>query len=162
VAVDAHIRPDGMIDAQIAVVTDLVSTPCGNPNAPPAWQYTSRQPQIPVLIAPPESDFVGGGGRGSDTYLESRGYLYTAAGLRDIDAHYGRQFELDGWKERDRGEDDVSAWSRWRRHDEEGEQLDGLFLTAQFPDHDGYFLLARASRFSGSNGDPQDPWRGRR
>jgi hypothetical protein len=162
ISVDAHVRLDGMTEAQIAEVTDLDSTPCGDPNTPLTWEHSSRQPQLPVLIAPPYSDFVGGGGRGSDTYLESQGYLYMAAGLREVAAHYRRQFEIADWKERDRGEDGVSAWSRWRRHDEGGGQLDGLFLTVQYPDHDGYLLLARASRFSGSNGDPQHPRHERR
>lgn len=148
ISLGARVRPDGVADAQIEVIIDLDQTPCGNPNSPLTWEYRTQQPQLPILVAPPQSDFADGGGSGSELHWESRGYLYTALDLRTVADFYAHQFVTAGWQERGRGGDEVVRWSRWGSQEDEG--VEALYLTVQQADRAGYFLLARASRHEGA------------
>ena len=147
VTVMAQVRRVGATEARITVEADPIRTPCGNSMA--AADYHRRPcAQLPVLVAPPESDFVeaeGFTGGGTDRTIrgEARGYLYTAMDLEAVAAHYGRQFEAAGREREAEGRDDVVAWSTWSR-DEGWQQEDTLFLATRYPDTDRYLLQACA------------------
>jgi hypothetical protein len=146
VSFGATAAPGGSTDLHINVRSDLRLTPCGNPESPPAWEYTNRQPQLPILRAPPGSTFDRGGGSGGADYWESHGFLYTDDDAERIAESYARQFEADGWQEDGSGRDDVAIWSRWDSHDREGQPVYALFLAVRPPGAHGYELIARVTR----------------
>ncbi|MBV9279740.1 MAG: hypothetical protein JOZ41_06640, partial [Chloroflexi bacterium] len=139
VTVTARVGRAGVTEARITVETDPGRTPCGNIMA--AADYRRSPPQLPVLVAPPGSDFVeaeGYTGSGTDHGIraEARGYLYAATDLQAVAGHYGRQLAAAGWERQGEGRDAVTAWSAWRWEVGEGEREDALFLAVRPPGTD--------------------------
>ncbi|HTE83491.1 MAG TPA: hypothetical protein VK821_02050, partial [Dehalococcoidia bacterium] len=105
---------------------------------------------LPPLSAPPGvlmEPLSGGGGSGvwSSTALAT-----TTVGCVELEAHFFRQFETDGWIQRERGSNGPLAWSTWSSPSYEGWQA--VLLVAEEPGENKRLLHARAELSSRSVG----------
>lgn len=139
--VKAWMDPEGHVELTLHVFTDPTGSPCWAGNR---WAHRGRpQPALPVLSAPPDADFLGGGGHGGMDSWESRGFLFTALDLSSVARWYREQFEADGWTEVDEGGDEVVAWSGWEKVPDRA-----LFIALRQPGANAYTLIARGTRLS--------------
>jgi hypothetical protein len=138
--VSAYAGSEGT-EVMIHVFGDRETSPCRGRRGWPDGGRRSRQPPLPALPPPPDTGFQGGGGHGGEDSWESSGYLFGVREPGEVPAWYARQFQADGWTETDHGQDEVAAWSRWRKGSESA-----IFIALRWSATNSYHLIARAVR----------------
>lgn len=130
--VSAYFRSEGT-EAKIHVFGDEETSPCRDRRGRTEGGRWSRQSPLPLLPAPPDVDFCGGGDHSGEDSWGSNGYLFGTPDPGEVLGWYGQQFSANGWTETDRGQDEVVVWSRWRKGIESA-----LFLAVHWPGTDVY------------------------
>jgi hypothetical protein len=116
---------DHRTELRLDLKTDPLHTPCARPGHPPG-----SDPTTPILLPPPDTEFVPRSAGGGQQAASFWGHLITDLDVRIVVSHYAQQLEQAGWMLHAQEEQGPYAWSTWiYRADDMPDRYGILFLS---------------------------------
>jgi hypothetical protein len=116
---------DRQTELRLHLITDPLQTPCTRPGHP-----AGSNPTMPLLLPPPEAEFVPRSSGGGQQAASLWAHLITDLDGRNVASHYAQQLEQAGWTRHAEEEQGPYRWSTW------------IYRTDDMPDRYGILFIS--------------------